>query len=250
LTPLKNTWDTIPNFAVRTFYGCYPKKRRARSRGFTFIELLTVIAIISIMSVLAFAAFNSVKKAGDVSGASATISGVLEQARAYAMANNTFVFVGIEETNINTPSTQPQTAGTGRVAVQAFSSNDGTANSAQANLTAIAKIQILNNIHLLPALALTTGNFSQRATAGVDNVASGFPTPVNTIVSGNFTFSQIIAFNAQGLVSIPTAASTSGLQYVEYDLEPTNGTTLPAATTNAAAIQVDTTMGAVNVFRP
>jgi len=227
-----------------------PQNKLIRANGFTLVELLTVIAIISIMSVLAFAAFTSLKKAGDVTGATATISGVLEQARAYAMANNTYVFVGIEETDINTPTGQAQSPGTGRVAIQAFASNDGTGNSAQDNLKPIAKLQILNNLHLLSSLALTTGNFSQRATTGVDNVANSFPAPVNTIAAGNFTFSQIIAFNAQGLVSIPTTASTSGLQYIEYDLEPTNGTTLPATTTNGAAIQVDATIGAVNVFRP
>jgi Tfp pilus assembly protein FimT len=214
--------------------------------------LLVVIAIISIMSVLAFTAFNSIRKAGDVTAGSTTIDNVLEQARSYAMANNTYVFVGVEETNITTPAGVAQTAGTGRLAIQAFASNDGTSNSAQSNLTAIGKLQILNNIHLLPSLALTTGNFSQRATTGVFNVANSFPPPLNTIASNNnnFTFSQIIAFNAQGLVSIPTTASTSGLQYIEYDVEPTNGTTLPAAVSNAAAIQVDATIGTVNIFRP
>jgi prepilin-type N-terminal cleavage/methylation domain-containing protein len=239
----------VKTFAHLTF-ASVRGRTSVRSAGFTLVELLTVIAIISIMSVLAFTAFNSIKKAGDVTTASTTIDNVLEQARAYAMANNTYVFVGIEETNASGPSTGAQTNGNGRLAIQAFASSDGTSNSAQLNLKPVAKLQILNNLHLLPSLSLTTGNFSQRATTGVDNVASSFPAPVNTIVSGNFTFSQIIAFNAQGLVSIPTTASTSGLQYIEYDLEPTNGTALPATTTNAAAIQVDTTIGTVNLYRP
>src|SRR6266446_7876636 len=70
---------------------------KLRSRGFTLIELLVVMAIILILMVLVAPAFTSLKSAGDVTSAAYTVKGVLDQARTYAMANNTYTWVGFFE---------------------------------------------------------------------------------------------------------------------------------------------------------
>src|SRR6266852_4088062 len=70
-----------------------PGPWRAR-RAFTLIEMLVVMGIIAILMVLVAPAFTTLKSAGDVTSAASTIKGVLDTARTYAMANNTYTWVG------------------------------------------------------------------------------------------------------------------------------------------------------------
>src|SRR6266568_9146336 len=74
-------------------------RRGDRSRAFTLIEMLVVMAIIAILMVLLAPAFTSLKSAGDVTGAAYTIKGALDTARTYAKANNTYTWVGLYEEN-------------------------------------------------------------------------------------------------------------------------------------------------------
>ena len=80
------------------------------------------------------------------------ISGVIEQARSYAMANNTYVFVGLAEVDAsNAESAAGQQSGTGRVVLAAAGSKDGTRNFAATNLVALSKIRRFDNLHLADA---------------------------------------------------------------------------------------------------
>ncbi|HZS57149.1 MAG TPA: prepilin-type N-terminal cleavage/methylation domain-containing protein [Bryobacteraceae bacterium] len=68
---------------------------RVRSGGFTLLELLIVISIIALLMVLIAPAFTNLKSAGDVTSAAYTIKGVLDTARTYAKANNTYTWLGL-----------------------------------------------------------------------------------------------------------------------------------------------------------
>jgi hypothetical protein len=178
----------------------------------------------------------------------------LEQARATAMAKNTYVFVGFEETNYATPKTATQTPGTGRVAVQVFSSLDGTLNLQAANLQAVSRVQVFDNLDLPASLSSATGTLSNKAklqsAADVISSSSGFPTVSSTsaIVSGNYTYTMIVAFDSGGALHLPTSPQTT-LQYLEVDLQQSNGTTIPTTSNNQSAIQVDGLTGAVIIYR-
>ena len=100
-------------------------------RGFTLLELLIVVGIIGLLLVLIGPVFTSMKTGADFTNAVYGIQGVLENARTYAKANRTYVFVGFAEVDSSVdPSVRPQvTAGPtpyGRVAIAVVASKDGT----------------------------------------------------------------------------------------------------------------------------
>ena len=68
--------------------------QRERASAFTLLELLIVVGIIAVLLVLIAPAFTTLKSAGDVTSAAYTIKGVLDTARTYAKANNTYTWVG------------------------------------------------------------------------------------------------------------------------------------------------------------
>src|SRR5213592_4420413 len=83
--------------------------------AFTLIELMIVVGIIAVLLVLMAPAFTNIKSGTDVTSAAYTIQGVLDAARTYAKANNTYTWVGFFEEDVSQPSTSPATAGVGRV---------------------------------------------------------------------------------------------------------------------------------------
>src|SRR5439155_9727842 len=92
--------------------------RAGRFNAFTLIELLIVVGIIGVLLVLIAPAFTSVKAGTDVTSAAYTIKGVLDTARTYAKANNTYTWVGFTEVDVSQDSSvSPQAPGQGRVAM-------------------------------------------------------------------------------------------------------------------------------------
>ncbi len=89
------------------------------SRGFTLLELLVVIAIAGILLGAAALSLKGINESGKFNHAVGEISGLLEQARAYAIAQNTYVWVAFYE--IAPAGNQPL-----EVYVGSFASNDGT----------------------------------------------------------------------------------------------------------------------------
>src|SRR5947208_9576588 len=98
----------------------------SREGGFTLLELLIVVGIIGLLLVLIAPAFTYIKGGTDVTSDAYTIKGVLHTARTYAKANNTYTWVGFFEEDVSQSSTNPATAGTGRIVMSIFASKDGT----------------------------------------------------------------------------------------------------------------------------
>jgi prepilin-type N-terminal cleavage/methylation domain-containing protein len=142
---------------------------RDRCHGFTLLELLIVIGIIAILLVLIAPAFTTIKSGGDVTSAAYTIKGVLDTARTYAKANNTYTWVGFFEEDIS--SATPGTAGTGRLVMSIVASKDGSNLGADPSssatgtenwidptqLTQVGKLVKIDNFHL-PLFNICTPN--------------------------------------------------------------------------------------------
>jgi len=95
--------------------------------GFTLLELLIVVGIIGLLLVLIAPAFTYIKGGTDVTSAAYTIKGVLDTARTYAKANNTYTWVGfIEENTANPASPNSSPPPIGRVIMSIVASKDGT----------------------------------------------------------------------------------------------------------------------------
>jgi type II secretory pathway pseudopilin PulG len=158
-----------------------PSKRH--EAAFSLVELLVVISIMIVVAALIAPAFTSLKGAGDVTSAAYTIEGVLDQARTYAMANNTYTWVGFYEEDASQSSTNPPTAGVGRLVMSIVASKDGTTvynpNSTvnpdpidPTKLAQLGKLLRIENVHLpLFAIGAGTGtSFDTRPTLQNDPV--------------------------------------------------------------------------------
>ena len=160
----------LPTLNSRRYFSAFtlPRQRDPESiRGFTLLELLIVVGIIATLLVLMAPAFTYIKGGTDVTSATYTIKGVLETARTYAKANNTYAWVSFFEEDVSQASTNPATAGAGRLVMSIVASKDGTTvynpNSIlnpdpidPTKLTQVGKLVKIDNVHL-PLFAIGSG---------------------------------------------------------------------------------------------
>ena len=246
------------------------RKGTQSSRGFTLVELLVVVGIIALLMVLVAPAFTSIKSAGDVTSAAYTVKGVLDTARTYAKANNTYTWVGFFEEDVSQPSNTPAAAGTGRVVMSIVASNDGTIiydpnNLAPINagrLLQVGKLTKIDNAHLWTHTDTPSGagsTFDTRpnvvsayciGNSSPPNSATPFQYPVgNPAPATQYTFVKAIQFSPRGEASIDN--NSSPLQTAaEIAIEPTHGAIAPASIpANIVAVQLTGLGGGVTIYR-
>jgi prepilin-type N-terminal cleavage/methylation domain-containing protein len=261
--------------------------RSRETCGFTFVELLVVTAIIGVLMVLVTPAVRGIKSAGDVTDAAARIRDALEGARNYAMANNTYVWVGFYEEDGSVPSATPTAKpGTGRFVISIVMSKDGTtvynpnSNSNPdpidpTRLMQVGKLVRIDNIHL-PLFAVGSGNgdtFDTRPTLQFDPVGVGYndsrfgeinlsgnesaPTtnsrfpfqyPVGSPApAAQYTFRKTLQFNPRGESSINSTYKMR--RVVEIGLQPTHGNLTDLNNRNVVAIQFSGVGGNFKVYQ-
>jgi len=236
---------------------------RDRSRGFTLVELLIVIGIMGMLFAMAGPALSTLKGAGDIGKASGDIQGIFEQARSYAMANNTYVYVGIQEQDGITPTAA---SGVGQVALgivasvnglRPYSNSPSTPSALSAsNITPIGRVKYFSSLHLTNwATAGTNGNMARNTPPDVDlgtntNCITTFQIP--TSGTAKYTFSRVVEFDPQGVARYQTNATfdASIKNYLEIPLMTARGNKAMTNSSNAAAIQIDAITGGIRLYRP
>ena len=257
--------------------------------GFTLLELLIVIGIIAVLMVLIAPAFTTIKSAGDVTSSIYGIKGLLDNARTYAKANHTYVFVGFAEVDGSVSPSSPPVAGYGRVAVAVVASKDGTrqvpytstdpasdwtANYANgSHLIALGKLERYENLHFVPVdfgswtpTDHPNSNMARYQPTGppyiLGNAGSSSVTPFTWPLGSpldtgyQYRFDRVINFDPIGVARIATSTNADEIARVmEIDFQPTHGTLVPPLPTNQdvgnhAVIQIAPTSGATRIYRP
>jgi type II secretory pathway pseudopilin PulG len=273
------------NFAVRgrtAFTAFTLPKPRGRFSAFTLVELLVVIAIILTLTLLLAPAFTSLKPAGDTTNAAYTIKGALDQARTYAMANNTYSWVGFYEENTTATaptSSLPPYPGKGRVLTASVYSVDGTkifdntATSAALppdRIKQIGKLTRLEGLHVADIGAPPSPTPNPTPQASSLAARSGLPYTENSLIvppgdhynrvssdsadttkfnfaAENYTFFKTVRFDPSGQAKIN---STYDLRHVaEIGLRPTHGDVVDTNSPNVVAIQFTGVGGNVKIYR-
>jgi prepilin-type N-terminal cleavage/methylation domain-containing protein len=232
--------------------------------AFTLVELLVVLAIMALLTGLMVSAFGSLKNASNVTTSAYTVAATLERGRAYAMAHNTYVWVGFYEENADAGSptrTSPAYTGVGRVVIGMAASVDGTdiidtdapasGGLPPASIVPVQKLVLLQNVDLnnedFPAVSsspLQTAEATKPSYTIASNTSDATSYPMTI---GAYTFYKTVRFSPTGESIINDGTTLYPIN--EIDLRPTHGDQLDRNSPNVAAIRFTGIGGNVAVYR-
>ena len=210
-------------------------------------------------------AFTYIKGGTDVTSAAYTIKGVLDTARTYAKANNTYTWVGFYEENVANPaSPNSDTPAIGRIIMSIVGSKDGTNVGTAVDarkLIQVGKLTKIDNVHLwthTDAPFGTGSTFDTRSNvasaycigdSSPANSATPFQYPVgNPAPSAQYTFVKAVQFSPTGEARVNNNSNFPQAT-AEIALRPTHGTTVDTTSTNLVAIQFTGFAGNITIYR-
>jgi prepilin-type N-terminal cleavage/methylation domain-containing protein len=217
--------------------------------GFTLVELLVVISIISVLTAATWSIYGS-QTAGRATADISTMGGFFDECRQYAVANNTYVYVGVYQN----PAV---TGGASEVWLGAVASMDGTdvSSAGTINLTVGTNVSAISKIMILKGVQVQNATQASFATAA--NWSSQEPTNPKDVSQSPAGTSQI---RSLGSASTPIplsfyfapdgSASTNGTvpTCLALGLEVAAGST-PTHPVNPAVFQIAGLTGVTKIFR-
>lgn len=220
--------------------------------AFSLTELLVVICIIALLAASSMPAITALGRGSQVTHAASTLAGLLEQAREYAVAQNTYVWVGFyqDTSSIN-------------MSIVAVASKDGTNLTEStpdlgvvpnASVDLIYRVQTFKQVQLKePGDAELTACFAQPlmpATSpvnalGKDNMVISVKVPGSASASP-IRFTRVVQFTPTGSVR---NNSTSAINLVEFGLQP-KVAAQDKNSRNVVVMRINGFTGLTQVYRP
>jgi prepilin-type N-terminal cleavage/methylation domain-containing protein len=203
---------------------------RTSSKAFTLVEMLTVTFVIAILATIAIPSISGLSNEGNMNQAIGGISSLLEEARAYAMGHNTYVWVGF------TPNATTQ-----QLTVGVVGGNTGEITDlASSAYSPITPLHVYNYFSLASITGLT-GMAANGDSITASQIGAFSQTGRGTMV----TFTDVIQYSPQGVASV---LANSSSHWIQIGLQPIRGS--KTNDPNVAVFQVGALTGQVEVFRP
>jgi len=212
------------------------------------LELLTVMAVITMMITLVAPAVSSLTKGGTTNSTLAELAGTLSQARQYAVAQNTYVWVALTP-NLDDPA-DPS------VSVVALASKSGQdpapwsnyGAAPNAEITLLAKPRTFRQCRLEEAGAFDSSRISglpPSPSVSQANSLSKDSAKFQVSSSGSpREYARVVQFRPDG-----QARTASGpIDVVEFGVRPMRGTTPDE--NNIAVLRINGLTGQTTVYRP
>ncbi len=162
--------------------------------AFSMVELLVVICLIAMLAVASLPALTSLNRSGLVTQTATSVASQLEQAREYAVAQNTYVWVGFYQDTTNL-----------KMSMVIAASNDGTdltESTPDLGLIPNASVSLIHRVETFKQVELKE--------AGDTSLRSLFDQPPNPASNmENALCSNGMAFS----VKIPGSTSTSPVRF-------------------------------------
>ncbi len=213
--------------------------------AFSLIELLTVMGVIGLLMSVAMPALSSMTKGSQMNQALVEVTQSLEQARQYATAQNTYVWVAFNNVAASQGADEQV-----RVAVlvsksggdlNTWGTDDTTSSTAQTQL--VTKPRTFNQVKLSDAGTFSKAQIASLPVTTVSDVGQANFT-IKVPGGKNETFSRAIQFTPSG--EARTTGSMTGM--VELGLQPTRAKIADAH--NVAVVRVNGLTGQTRIFRP
>lgn len=214
-----------------------------RGSGFTILELLTVIGIMALVSVASMPAVSALTKSSKINQAMSQITSTLEQARQYAVANNTYTWVAFYQDNA-----APEGS---KVYVAALGSRDGTDPTdgfSAGGSVDMAKVTPLNRNTSFAQVQLKqpgVNTWPDLPAASAVQLSNSVSFGVNIPGKGVTSFNQVVQFTPAGEAKVSPGISS----VIELGLRPVHSGSVEN-TDNIAVIRIAGMTGQTRLFRP
>ncbi|MFN2477279.1 MAG: Tfp pilus assembly protein FimT/FimU [Chthoniobacterales bacterium] len=224
----------------------FPSPRRTAASAFTLLELMVAIGIMAIIMTLVVPAVKGINGSRGLTRGINDVSGILELARAEAMATRSYVYVGFANTT--------NSDGNSELRIGAVISIDGSSSTAASNLRAVSKLSKIANVRMtdynsLPQVVKSAADTSLQTSA--DYVINF--TPQTSYLQGKFNDRSLdtcptLAIAPQGEVLNLYSPTVFFRTTSSVGLVPTHGTN--PVTTDGAIVSYYGGTGQLRVTRP
>lgn len=217
-----------------------------RVKGFTLIEMIAVMGIMAILLAVSGPAIHAIKGAGGVTKASADLSRSLELARVYAMANRTYVRVGLAQADSTGGNRSPLVIMT---SFSADGSDQGDTADA-AKWPQLGKPLVVENLRIFDSLNASQPNTENDVTPSQESSETGMIGKFSRKVPGfgstlNFTYA--VQFSPNGEARVCTNEPARFIKIAIDEPDPANNT-LPL-NKNPLILRLSAANGGINVLR-